>query len=928
MPTSSDPQMQAVMAMYYNQMLQYSVLAQNMNNSSSNNENKSPVQTPSIPPVPNMPPVMPMVPQQMLQQQIEMQQDGRQRKFACSICGMLFFTRHVKEQHELTHTNLKPYSCNICGFKARQKAVIWRHKKNRHPDAESSVSMDVLTSGMPSSPECEEDEEEDSSNQMNPSQVTTPDSENNESNSFPSAAPSNMPNLTAISAISPTALSQIPQSLGSIQPNPMASDPSKPYVCNTCGRGFKNKYILSQHSMIHSNVRRYACDICGFRAKQMSVIYNHKRNKHWGKKTDHEMINSAINIIPQHMSNNITFERNMTTHQSAIDNEVKSKTNENRDDAQSQEGSLKDIELEVQNAQRTMDGYLCRICGRSLKTKMILQEHIMTHYNIRRYHCNYCNYRAKQRAGLYNHMKVKHKGLKPIRPLKNKRINLGFTSSFMAEKSMRFNPFNPTRRKHVCRTCGKSFRIKHVLEQHELIHLNIKRYACKYCGFKGKQKSVIYRHNQLKHADKKACVVDTLKGRIGGFKPIEIKPVLSVEKKEELTKKITEENLIPTDLSKPKEVQTVKKEERPTEIITEPIVKEETTPDHKEKLRIHASYMTSTPQHFKPQVSFMPQLMGSNLVYSVPMQSQPTTPSPRPVVTTIQPQANGADTPPALYSSYGTPDKPHRCKTCGRCFRLRHVMEQHELTHSNFRKYMCDICGFRAKQKAVIYRHKKVKHPNHPGAGRVALVPEMSTPNQQSMVSRPIDIPPQLIPINKISPSNNPELAHNNNKGMPPVIRISPSSEHNIKTMDDEKPSPTGSLTLSPHSNMGWYLPPDKDDSEDDIDEDMEFSTGDSLATNMAMGLPSMAPSANSLNLSLPTMPPLSPEQHSPGSEGNKKYSCKVCGRSFKHRHVLEQHYITHTGLRPYKCEFCDFCARQKASLWRHKQKHLIPAQQ
>ena len=80
--------------------------------------------------------------------------------------------------------------------------------------------------------------------------------------------------------------------------------------------------------------------------------------------------------------------------------------------------------------------------------------------------------------------------------------------------------------------------------------------------------------------------------------------------------------------------------------------------------------------------------------------------------------------------------------------------------------------------------------------------------------------------------------------------------------------------------------------------------------------------------MTLPPIAPISPEADSPsppsGGGADKKYSCGICHRSFKHRHVLQQHYITHTILRPYKCDYCDFAARQKASLWRHKQKHLI----
>ncbi|XP_016987037.1 zinc finger protein 865 isoform X2 [Drosophila rhopaloa] len=53
------------------------------------------------------------------------------------------------------------------------------------------------------------------------------------------------------------------------------------------------------------------------------------------------------------------------------------------------------------------------------------------------------------------------------------------------------------------------------------------------------------------------------------------------------------------------------------------------------------------------------------------------------------------------------------------------------------------------------------------------------------------------------------------------------------------------------------------------------------------------------------------------------KYACEVCGKCFKMKRYLEEHFATHTGVKLHTCAFCPTEFRSKSNMYHHtKRKH------
>jgi len=137
------------------------------------------------------------------------------------------------------------------------------------------------------------------------------------------------------------------------------------------------------------------------------------------------------------------------------------------------------------------DCFACPFCHRTLKTKVIAEQHVRIHTDEKPYKCLQCGKTFTQKAGVKQHMKT-HSNLKPFAcPICDGRYKSASTlASHISMKHEMVKPFQ-------CKACKMSFGHASNLNTHLRIHTGERPYQCSFCDKTFVQQGHLITHERL-----------------------------------------------------------------------------------------------------------------------------------------------------------------------------------------------------------------------------------------------------------------------------------------------------------------------------------------------------------------------------------------------------------------------------------------------
>ncbi|XP_071057416.1 zinc finger protein 90 isoform X2 [Onthophagus taurus] len=274
-------------------------------------------------------------------------------------------------------------------------------------------------------------------------------------------------------------------------------------------------------------------------------------------------------------------------------------------------------------------------------------------------------------------------------------------------------------------------------------------------------------------------------------------------------------------------------------------------------------------------------------------------------------------------------EKPYACVYCERTFRQRAILNQHLRIHSGEKPYECPECGKHFRQKAILNQHVRTHQ----------------------------DVSPHLVFKNGINPTLWPQDV--------PFPADEGKEEVTSTYGDGDASQADRGSCFSPNSVTGnlqypAYFKDNKGMNHSVFGSGANFGALQYLSNKGGTGkLPDVIQHGRSAGMPLYVRCPICqkefkqkstllqhgcihiesrpypcPEcgkrfrqqshltQHLRIHTNEKPYGCIYCGRNFRQRTILNQHLRIHTGEKPYKCTQCGKDFRQKAILDQHTRTH------
>uniref|UniRef100_A0A8D9ECP7 Zinc finger protein Xfin n=1 Tax=Cacopsylla melanoneura TaxID=428564 RepID=A0A8D9ECP7_9HEMI len=272
-----------------------------------------------------------------------------------------------------------------------------------------------------------------------------------------------------------------------------------------------------------------------------------------------------------------------------------------------------------------------------------------------------------------------------------------------------------------------------------------------------------------------------------------------------------------------------------------------------------------------------------------------------------------------------------KCETCGRAFRQKSTLLQHERIHTDTRPYPCNECGKRFRQQSHLIQHIRIhanEKPYNYGATINATINAVASGHVSGGGSagnykkQAVQGWSQQQQQECSYPTSDKDSGYDNSESGPACY--SPETNATFPAyFKDEKGVNHGIF-----NQAGKCLP---DVIQNGKTSGMplyvrcpicqkEFKQKSTLLQHGCVHIESRPYPCGDCGKRFRQQSHL--VQHLRIHNDEKPYTCIYCGRQFRQRTILNQHTRIHTGEKPYKCIHCGKDFRQKAILDQHTRTH------
>lgn len=194
------------------------------------------------------------------------------------------------------------------------------------------------------------------------------------------------------------------------------------YSCETCGKGFNDISLFSEHKYEHMGIQPFVCIVCNKSFKYSKYLVAHQERNH------------TVNIVGQLLPSQcpVCFKVLCNKKEGSLERHLKSKHEKKKGPAEKKHlcdtcGKTFAVKEKLNLHYRVHTGFkphVCAYCPKSFTKKDYLVMHERVHTGEKPYSCEHCGKCFNQTAPLRIHLRT-HTG---ERPYVCQFCNMGFTS--------------------------------------------------------------------------------------------------------------------------------------------------------------------------------------------------------------------------------------------------------------------------------------------------------------------------------------------------------------------------------------------------------------------------------------------------------------------------------------------------------------------